>query len=125
MAAVYAFIFRRLVEAGYRQDEAKLADAIRLLEIERQTWQRVCQQTVTPQRVDQADRRSCPGRADDPRPPRREPGTVSQRRPVAGGMSLPAALHRPTTPTVSHQAKGADRQQGKRGRLGDRERACK
>ena len=35
VAAVYAFIFRRLVEAGYGRDEAKLADAIRLLEIER------------------------------------------------------------------------------------------
>ena len=55
VAAVYAFIFRRLVEAGYGRDEAKLADAIRLLEIERQTWQEVCQQTVTPQRLNPAD----------------------------------------------------------------------
>ena len=29
-----AFIFRRLVEAGYTRDEGKLADAIRLLEID-------------------------------------------------------------------------------------------
>ncbi len=53
VAAVYAFIFRRLAEAGFRREESLLADAVRLLEIERQTWQRLCQQTPTPQRVDQ------------------------------------------------------------------------
>ncbi len=84
VAAVYAFIFRRLVEAGYRRDEAKLADAIRLLEIERETWQRVCQQTVTPQRVDPADRVPAPAGRTNPAP-------VESLEPFpSGGLSLEA-----------------------------------
>ena len=84
MAAVYAFIFRRLVEAGYRRDEGKLADAIRLLEMERETWQQVCQQTVSPQRVDPADRRSSARGRTNPAP-------VDSLEPFSsGGLSLEA-----------------------------------
>ena len=43
-AAVYAFIFRRLVEVGFQRDEGKLSEAIRLLEFERDTWRQACQQ---------------------------------------------------------------------------------
>ena len=84
VAAVYAFIFRRLAEAGYRQDPAVLADAIRLLEIERETWQRVGQQTVIPQRVDQA------GDVPSPtvRPP--TPPTDNPESFPSGGLSLEA-----------------------------------
>jgi flagellar secretion chaperone FliS len=46
VAAVYVFIFRRLVEAGHRRDQQKLADAIRILEIERDTWRQLCAQTA-------------------------------------------------------------------------------
>lgn len=42
-AAVYLFIFRRLMEANMRRDEAKLDDALRVLEIERETWRLVCE----------------------------------------------------------------------------------
>ncbi len=84
VAAVYAFIFRRLAEAAYRRDETLLADAIRLLEIEGKTWQRVCQQAVTPQRVDPADELPAPtGRA--PLAPADWPEPLS-----AGGLSLEA-----------------------------------
>jgi flagellar secretion chaperone FliS len=42
VSAVYEFIFRRLVQASHRHDEKSLGDAIRILEIERETWRKVC-----------------------------------------------------------------------------------
>lgn len=42
-ATVYMFVFRSLVEAGLQRDEAKLNDAIRVLEVERETWRQVCE----------------------------------------------------------------------------------
>ena len=42
-AAVYTFIYRCLVEAGHGQDVKKLADAIRVLQIERDTWRQLCE----------------------------------------------------------------------------------
>ena len=44
IAGIYTFIFRSLMEANYHRDEKKLSDALRVLEIERQTWRQVCQQ---------------------------------------------------------------------------------
>ena len=43
VSAVYEFIYRSLVKAGSRRDEAGLSDAVRILEIERQTWRQVCE----------------------------------------------------------------------------------
>jgi flagellar biosynthetic protein FliS len=43
VSAVYAFIYRSLVKAGHRHDEKGLADAVRILEIERETWRLVCE----------------------------------------------------------------------------------
>ncbi len=86
VAAVYAFIFRRLAEAGYRQDRAMLADAIRLLEIERETWQAGMSTDG-----DAATRRSSRRRSlADPSPhvgPHGQPGVVFVGRPVARGVS--------------------------------------
>lgn len=42
VAAVYGFVYRSLVEAGLLHDEAKLGGAIRVLEIERETWRQLC-----------------------------------------------------------------------------------
>ena len=42
VAAIYVFIFRRLVEAGYPRQEQPLEEAIRVLRIERETWRQVC-----------------------------------------------------------------------------------
>jgi flagellar secretion chaperone FliS len=42
VAAIYVFIFRKLVDAGYPRQEEPLAEAIRILRIERETWQLVC-----------------------------------------------------------------------------------
>ena len=44
VASVYLFVFRRLTEAGVERSEEKLDDAVRILKIERETWQKVCQQ---------------------------------------------------------------------------------
>jgi flagellar protein FliS len=44
VAGVYGFIFRSLVRAGHRHDEKALHDAIRILEIERETWRQLCEQ---------------------------------------------------------------------------------
>jgi len=43
VAAVYLFVFRSLMEANYHRDQQKLDDALRILEIERETWRKVCQ----------------------------------------------------------------------------------
>ena len=47
VSAVYEFIFRSLVKAGHRHDEQSLADATRILEIERETWRQLCEQITT------------------------------------------------------------------------------
>lgn len=44
---LYEFIFRLLVRAGQRHDETCLADAVRLLEIERETWRQLCAKIAT------------------------------------------------------------------------------
>jgi flagellar protein FliS len=42
VAAIYVFIFRKLVDAGYPRQERPLEEAIRVLQIERETWRQVC-----------------------------------------------------------------------------------
>jgi flagellar protein FliS len=46
VAGVYLFIYRALVAAQADHSEPKLSDAIRVLEVERETWQQVCAQLV-------------------------------------------------------------------------------
>lgn len=43
IAAVYLFVFRSLVDAGRQHDESKLDDALKVLEVQRETWRQVCQ----------------------------------------------------------------------------------
>ena len=43
LASIYVFIFRRLTEAGMKQDQEKLNDAYRVLCSERETWRLVCE----------------------------------------------------------------------------------
>lgn len=47
VAAVYGFVYRCLIEANHLHDESKLDDALRVLEIERETWRQLCQQTAS------------------------------------------------------------------------------
>lgn len=41
IAGIYNFVFRMLVTAHVHHDEQSLADAVRLLEIERETWRQI------------------------------------------------------------------------------------
>lgn len=43
-ASVYLFIFRSLMEANTERNAKKLGDALRVLEVERETWRLVCEQ---------------------------------------------------------------------------------
>lgn len=44
MAAVYLFIYRSLVAANLERSTSKLDDALRVLDVERETWRSVCEQ---------------------------------------------------------------------------------
>lgn len=43
LAALYWFVFRRASEATMNSSSTALADVMRVLELERQTWQQVCE----------------------------------------------------------------------------------
>lgn len=43
IAGIYVFIYKSLVMAHMKRDIARLNDAIRVLEIERETWRQVCE----------------------------------------------------------------------------------
>lgn len=62
VAGIYAFIYRSLIEAAALRDEAKLAGAIRVLQVERETWRQVCEKlgSVTEGRPDRATFQSPP-----------------------------------------------------------------
>lgn len=42
VAAIYTFIYRSLVQAGFSREERYLDDALRVLHIQRDTWEEVC-----------------------------------------------------------------------------------
>ncbi len=42
ISSVYAFVYRTIISSGFHRDANKLADALRVLEIERETWRQVC-----------------------------------------------------------------------------------
>jgi flagellar protein FliS len=42
VSAIYGFVFRSFVTAHLRSDAGKLDEAIRVLEVERETWQALC-----------------------------------------------------------------------------------
>lgn len=44
LAAVYVFVLRQLAEGALNRDETKLDDAVRVLDVERETWRQVCEQ---------------------------------------------------------------------------------
>lgn len=43
VAAIYLFVFRTLMEANIGRSEEKLNDALKVMEIERETWRLVCE----------------------------------------------------------------------------------
>jgi len=61
LASIYGFLYRKLVEAGIRKDLAALDDALKVLEIERGTWELLVERANVA-RADQAS----PGRSPAP-----------------------------------------------------------
>jgi len=61
VSTLYEFILRSLVEAGHRHNEKSLADAIRLLELERETWRQVCEKMTAESHPERAAAGSRPG----------------------------------------------------------------
>jgi flagellar secretion chaperone FliS len=49
-AGLYIYIFRTLMEANAHHNESKLADALKVLEIQRETWRQVCEQLAAAER---------------------------------------------------------------------------
>jgi flagellar protein FliS len=49
IASIYVFVFRNLMEASLEQDTKKIDDAIRVLEVEQETWRQVCQKLAEDQ----------------------------------------------------------------------------
>jgi flagellar protein FliS len=48
LAGLYAFVLRRLRDANIHRDRQALDEAMKILTMERETWQKVCQQTAEP-----------------------------------------------------------------------------
>ncbi len=58
VAGIYLFLFKTLAEAQLHRDPAKVDQAIKVLEIERETWREVCaQMPAAPVPDEAADRR--------------------------------------------------------------------
>ncbi|MEQ8791743.1 MAG: flagellar export chaperone FliS [Pirellulaceae bacterium] len=44
VVALYVFLFQMLTEGQIQRDRDKVAEVVRILEVERETWQQVCEQ---------------------------------------------------------------------------------
>ncbi len=55
VAALYVFVFRRLTEASLDRDEAKLDEALRVLQPQREAWLGVCEQLASASSADAAN----------------------------------------------------------------------
>jgi hypothetical protein len=78
VAAVYNFVFRSLIEAGLKRDAGKLENAVRVLEIERETWRQVCERLGAPLEIGQ------------PSPAQRGPHFPAQLDLNTGGFAVDA-----------------------------------
>ncbi len=62
LAALYMFVFRRLVDANVHRDKKKLDEALRILKMERETWRQACAAAPPASRTATV---AAPGLADD------------------------------------------------------------
>jgi len=83
LAAVYVFVLRQLAEGAFERNEQKLDDAVRVLEVERETWRQVCEQFGS----SAAERSSAPSLGDSALVRK----DASARLPNAITTSMPAA----------------------------------
>ena len=68
VAGVYLFIFRSLMEAASNRDEKKLDDALRVLNVERETWRLICDKLSGKIADEQAEIMSAPSKSPSPAP---------------------------------------------------------
>jgi len=91
VAAIYAFIFRCLMEACILRDVKKLDDAVRILHIERETWRALGEQVGSPPaasaRVDSTSFQDQPALPAAPPVMETDPLTMDE---YTGGFSLDA-----------------------------------
>ena len=73
MAGIYAFVLQRLVEASLQRDPKGIDDAVRVLRIERDTWQQVCQKMA-------AERHAAQRKADQQPAALRGESTIAARQ---------------------------------------------
>jgi flagellar secretion chaperone FliS len=66
VSAVYAYVYRSLISAGFHHAPQKLADALRVLEIERETWLQVCERLGTKRADDAAESSHTESKATSP-----------------------------------------------------------
>jgi flagellar protein FliS len=78
VAALYNFVFRSLIEAGLKRDPNKLGDAVRVLEIDRETWRQVCEGL------------GASLQASEPMSSRRAPHFAAQSEATSGGFTIEA-----------------------------------
>ena len=87
LADFYWFLFRRVTEAKIRSDATILAEALQLLEYERETWQLVCEKLTQP--------------TADASPPARHPKSTA---PAGVAFAAKAAQPAPSKGTLSLEA---------------------
>jgi flagellar protein FliS len=89
LADFYLFLFRRVSEAKVNDDVEKLAEALKLLEHERETWQLVCEKLETDQHCDAGSANHRSG-DEPPRAPLARNGTTAWSPSSTCGLSLEA-----------------------------------
>ncbi len=98
VAGVYMFVFRSLIDAQLTSNAKALEDALRVLQIEEETWQQVCKQlagqrTPTGDRLDVQQQASETASVDSPpphAPPRPAPATPAPMPPAEETPAPPA-----------------------------------
>ena len=87
VAAIYTFIYRSLVQAGFSREEKCLDDALRILQIQRETWEEMCRRLGGSSPAADDVRISEPSSSDDG-PVRSAPAAPHSRPPLTN-LSLP------------------------------------
>ncbi|NMC20414.1 MAG: flagellar protein FliS [Thermogutta sp.] len=83
VAAIYTFVYRTLVEAGLKQDETLLGDALRVLHIEQETWLEVCRKSGPASGEDEASLAAAASPAEVSTSNPASPAEVSASTPAA------------------------------------------
>jgi len=97
VAGIYAFVLQRLVEASLQRDPKGIDDAVRVLRIERDTWQQVCQKMA-------AQRHAAQCHAGQQHAAGGEPISVGENPGAPGRQPTPPAPHRGAIPPVDAPA---------------------